>query len=137
MLREIMTKPYNGEMTEGKHSVTLKNWEYKAHLTDPNKDYIALTFTHEKGEYKRNMFEKDITIMLSHLRRQLNRATETIKPQEFLNDLVTAKTPFDIWITYPIVPTANGTKRVQNLNFLEPYATIEPTAAEEEMEVPN
>lgn len=137
MLRELMRKPYNGEMSEGKHTATLKSWEYKAHETDPNKDYIALVFNTTSNEYRRNMFDKDMTIMLSHLRRQLGRATETIQPTDFLNDLVAQNTPFEIWISYPMVPTSTGLKRVQNLNFLEPYATMNNTvAAEEEMEVP-
>lgn len=137
MLRETMGTIFQGELAEGHHAVTLINWEYKAHATDASKDYIIATFKHELGTYKRNMFDKDITIMLSHLRRQLGRSTESINPAEFLNDLIATVTPFSIWISYPTVPTANGERRVQNLHFLEPYGKIEEaTAGADDMEVP-
>lgn len=137
MLRETMAKKFNGELAEGIHEVTLKNWVYMAHDTDPNKDYIAITLNHPNGEYKRNMFDKDIQIMISHLRRQFNRSQEAIIPTEFFSDLVTNQTKFNIWISYPVVTSAQGLKRVQNLNFLEPYGTMATAEGAEEMEVPN
>ena len=139
MLRNLVTAKFNGELAEKAHTMILTNWEYKPHATDPEKDYIILTFAHEKGEYKRNMFENDMTIMLSHLRRQLGRAEETITPNAFFDELIATKTAFTVWVSYPIVPTASGLRRVQNLHFLEPYAKMETESAveaEADMEVP-
>ena len=137
MLRETMTKQFNGELAEGAHEVSLKNWVYMAHATDPAKDYLAVTFTHNQGDYKRNMFDKDVQIMISHLRRQLGKAQEAVVPTDFLNDLIADNTSFQIWISYPVVTSAQGLKRVQNLNFLAPYDTMSEADTAEDMEVPN
>jgi hypothetical protein len=79
--------------------------------------------------YKRNMFARDVSIMLSHVRRQLGRADETIQPTEFLQELITNQTELDIWFSYPTVPTASGAARVQNIRWLPPVEIVDATSA--------
>ena len=122
MLKDLMSKEFNGELTEGEHNATLTSWQYVANKGNPEKDYIKFTFSVDNNGiqqvYNRNQFERDVSIMLSHLRRQLGRSNETIKPKDFFEGLIKNKTEFKIWIEYPIVSAAKGMRRVQNLHFL-------------------
>lgn len=116
MLKDLMNKTFTAEISEGQHKAVLTAFEYKKHPSNEAYDYIAMVFTIDgKREFKRNMFERDTSIMLSQTRRQLNRASEDINPIEYLKDLIDNKTELEIWITYPIVPTRNGARRVQNI----------------------
>ena len=133
MLKDLMNKTFNAEITEGQHKAVLTAFEYKQHPSNESYDYIAMVFTIDgKREFKRNMFERDISIMLSQTRRQLNRASEDINPNEYLKDLIDSKTELEIWITYPIVPTRNGARRVQNIAW-QNISTSESDDEEEEI----
>ena len=134
MLKDLMNKTFTAEITEGQHKAVLTAFEYKKHPSNEAYDYIAMVFIIDgKREFKRNMFERDISIMLSQTRRQLNRAAEDINPIEYLKDLIDNKTELDIWITYPIVPTRNGARRVQNIAW-QNISTSD--SADEEEEIP-
>ena len=121
MLKDLMSKGFIGELTEGEHNATLTAWQYVANKDDPEKDYIKCTFSVDNNgiqqTYNRNQFERDVSIMLSHLRRQLGRSNETIKPKDFFEGLIKNKTPFKIWISYNNVTTKRGLRRVQDLHF--------------------
>lgn len=131
MLNDLMNRTFTGEIEEGQHKAMLTKFEYKQHPTNTAYDYLAMTFVVDgKREFKRNMFERDISIMLSQTRRQLNRANEDINPTDYLADLVDKKIPLDIWLTYPIVATRNGPRRVQNIAWQH----IETSESEEEEE---
>ena len=133
MLKDLMNKTFNAEITEGQHKAVLASFEYKQHPSNESYDYIAMVFVIDgKREFKRNMFERDISIMLSQTRRQLNRAAEDINPIKYLKDLIDNKTELEIWITYPIVPTRNGARRVQNIAW-QNISTSESDDAEEEI----
>ena len=133
MLKDLMNKTFNAEITEGQHKAVLTAFEYKQHPSNESYDYIAMVFVIDgKREFKRNMFERDISIMLSQTRRQLNRASEDINPNEYLKGLINNKTELEIWITYPIVPTRNGARRVQNIAW-QNISTSEPDDEEEEI----
>ena len=133
MLKDLMNKTFNAEITEGQHKAVLTAFEYKQHPSNESYDYIAMVFLIDgKREFKRNMFERDISIMLSQTRRQLNRASEDINPNEYLKDLIDNKTELEIWITYPIVPTRNGARRVQNIAW-QNISTSESDDEEEEI----
>ena len=133
MLKDLMNKTFNAEITEGQHKAVLTSFEYKQHPSNESYDYIAMVFTIDgKREFKRNMFERDVSIMLSQTRRQLNRAAEDINPIEYLKDLINNKTELEIWITYPIVPTRNGARRVQNIAW-QNISTSESDDEEEEI----
>lgn len=133
MLKDLMNKTFNAEITEGQHKAVLTSFEYKQHPSNEAYDYIAMVFVIDgKREFKRNMFERDISIMLSQTRRQLNRASEDINPIEYLKDLINNKTELEIWITYPIVPTRNGARRVQNIAW-QNISTSESDDEEEEI----
>ena len=133
MLKDLMNKTFNAEITEGQHKAVLTAFEYKQHPSNEAYDYIAMVFSIDgKREFKRNMFERDISIMLSQTRRQLNRASEDINPTEYLKGLIDNKTELDIWITYPIVPTRNGARRVQNIAW-QNISTSESDDEEEEI----
>ena len=133
MLKDLMNKTFNAEITEGQHKAVLTAFEYKQHPSNEAYDYIAMVFIIDgKREFKRNMFERDISIMLSQTRRQLNRASEDINPTEYLKDLIDNKTELEIWITYPIVPTRNGARRVQNIAW-QNISTSDSDDKEEEI----
>ena len=133
MLKDLMNKTFSAEITEGQHKAVLTSFEYKQHPSNESYDYIAMVFTIDgKREFKRNMFERDVSIMLSQTRRQLNRAAEDINPIEYLKDLINNKTELEIWITYPIVPTRNGARRVQNIAW-QNISTSESDDEEEEI----
>lgn len=136
MLKDLMSKEFNGELTEGEHNATLTGWQYVANKNDPAKDYIKFTFSVDNNgiqqTYNRNQFERDVSIMLSHLRRQLGRSNETIKPKDFFEGLIKNKTEFKIWIEYPIVSAAKGMRRVQNLHFLPAAEAPAITTANDE-----
>ena len=133
MLKDLMNKTFTAEITEGQHKAVLTAFEYKQHPSNEAYDYIAMVFIIDgKREFKRNMFERDISIMLSQTRRQLNRASEDINPTEYLKDLIDNKTELEIWITYPIVPTRNGARRVQNIAW-QNISTSESDDEEEEI----
>ena len=138
-LSELMSKPFVGELTEGEHNGVLTAWTLVTNPTDTSKEYIRMTFNVNNGEghqeYTRNLFVRDMSIALSHLRRQLNRANEVIDPRAFLNGLRDNKTELKLWVTYPIVPARNGAKRVQNLYFQPPITADEATVIGE-METP-
>ena len=86
--------------------------------------YILITFMIDnKREYKRNFFLRDMSILLSHTRRQLGRANEDIVPGVYLKELIDNQTELDIWFEYPTVATRTGPKRVQNIAWLPPVTT--------------
>ena len=133
MLKDLMNKTFNAEITEGQHKAVLTAFEYKQHPSNESYDYIAMVFVIDgKREFKRNMFERDTSIMLSQTRRQLNRASEDLNPTEYLKGLIDNKTELEIWITYPIVSTRNGARRVQNIAW-QNISTSESDDKEEEI----
>ena len=121
MLKDLMSKGFIGELTEGEHNATLTAWQYTANKDDAEKDYIKCTFNVDNNGtqqvYNRNQFERDISIMLSQLRRQLGRSNETINPKAFFDELIKNKTPIKLWISYNNVTTKKGLRRVQDLHF--------------------
>lgn len=137
-LTELMSKPFVGELTDGEHDAVMLSWNLVTNA-DPTKEYIRMTFDVNNAnghqEFTRNLFVRDMSIALSHIRRQLNRANEVIDPKTFLNELHDNKTALKIWVTYPIVTSRNGAKRVQNLYFQPPIVADEQTVPDE-METP-
>lgn len=132
MLKDLMSKTFTGEIKEGKHSVTLHAYQYVENNSNPDWDYIKMTFIIDgTREYARNMFERDISIMLSQTRRQLGRNNDDIDPYAYLEELSDNKTPLDMWFSYPTVATKTGAKRVQNISWQEPTANTENEDKEE------
>ena len=143
MLRDLMNRPFQAEMVEGHHRVSLINWEYTANEQNPANDYITVTLKHEHGESRNNFFEKDMSIFLSHIRRQLDRQQETIDPRLFLKELIDNKTEFDCWVVFRTIPDKTDltkTRRVRNLLFIEPAPDATPNATsnvtEDDSELP-
>ena len=120
-LRELMNSTFAGEIAEGKHTAVVKNFQYVENETNPDNSYILITFLIDgKRDYKRNFFLRDMSILLSHTRRQLGRANEDIVPGVYLKELIDNQTELDIWFEYPTVATRTGPKRVQNIAWLPP-----------------
>lgn len=123
-LRDLMNNTFAGEIAEGKHTAIVKNFQYVENETNPDNSYILITFLIDgKREYKRNFFLRDMSILLSHTRRQLGRANEDIVPGVYLKELIDNQTELDIWFEYPTVATRTGPKRVQNIAWLPPVTT--------------
>ena len=119
-LVDMLKSTFKPALEEGKYTATLKSFEVVA---NPTADYVKFTFTLESGrEITENRFEKGLGVMISHLRQQLGREKEEIIPQDFFNELIANKTPFNIWIVKRIV---NGVQKT-NFNFLEPLKTNQP-----------
>ena len=122
-LRELMNSTFAGEIAEGKHTAIVKNFQYVENETNPDNSYILITFLIDgKRDYKRNFFLRDMSILLSHTRRQLGRANEDIVPGVYLKELIDNQTELDIWFEYPTVATRTGPKRVQNIAWLPPVS---------------
>ena len=120
-LRDLMNNTFAGEIAEGKHTAVVKNFKYVENESNPDNSYILITFLIDgKREYKRNFFLRDMSILLSHTRRQLGRANEDIVPGVYLKELIDNQTELDIWFEYPTVATRTGPKRVQNIAWLPP-----------------
>lgn len=130
-LQDFFNNKVLGELREGMHECTMSAYSLVSNTQTP---YLRINFTMNDGNvYTRNFFERDLIIMVSHLRRQLGRQHETIVPSEFFKELIDSQTPLKFWIVYPTVMTKNGPRRVQNILFLEPEVTQqaqpeEPTA---------
>ena len=122
-LRDLMNNTFAGEIAEGKHTAVIKNFQYVENESNPDNSYILITFLIDnKREYKRNFFLRDMSILLSHTRRQLGRANEDIVPGVYLKELIDNQTELDIWFEYPTVATRTGPKRVQNIAWLPPVS---------------
>ena len=122
-LRDLMNNTFAGEIAEGKHTAVVKNFQYVENETNPDNSYILITFLIDgKRDYKRNFFLRDMSILLSHTRRQLGRANEDIVPGVYLKELIDNQTELDIWFEYPTVATRTGPKRVQNIAWLPPVS---------------
>ena len=122
-LKALMNNTFAGEIAEGKHTVTFKDFRYVENENNPDNSYIAILFNVDgKREYKRNFFLRDMSILLSHTRRQLGRANEDIVPGVYLKELIDNQTELDIWFEYPTVATRTGPKRVQNIAWLPPVS---------------
>lgn len=123
-LRDLMNNTFAGEISEGKHTAILTNFQYVENESNPDNSYILITFLIDgKRDYKRNFFLRDMSILLSHTRRQLGRANEDIVPGVYLKELIDNQTELDIWFEYPTVATRTGPKRVQNIAWLPPVTT--------------
>ena len=122
-LRDLMNNTFAGEIAEGKHTAVIKNFQYVENESNPDNSYILITcLIDNKREYKRNFFLRDMSILLSHTRRQLGRANEDIVPGVYLKELIDNQTELDIWFEYPTVATRTGPKRVQNIAWLPPVS---------------
>ena len=122
-LRDLMNNTFAGEIAEGKHTAVVKNFQYVENESNPDNSYILITFLIDgKRDYKRNFFLRDMSILLSHTRRQLGRANEDIVPGVYLKELIDNQTELDIWFEYPTVATRTGPKRVQNIAGLPPVS---------------
>ena len=120
-LRDLMNSTFAGEIAEGKHTAVVKSFQYVENESNPDNSYILITFLIDnKRDYKRNFFLRDMSILLSHTRRQLGRANEDIVPGVYLQELIDNQTELDIWFEYPTVATRTGPKRVQNIAWLPP-----------------
>ena len=120
-LRDLMNSTFAGEIAEGKHTVTFKDFRYVENENNPDNSYIAILFNVDgKREYKRNFFLRDMSILLSHTRRQLGRENEDIVPGIYLKELIDKQTELNIWFSYPVVATKSGPRRVQNISWMPP-----------------
>ena len=120
-LKNLINSTFAGEIAEGKHTVTFKDFKYVENENNPDNSYIAILFNVDgKREYKRNFFLRDMSILLSHTRRQLGRENEDIVPGVYLKELIDAQTELNIWFSYPIVATKSGPRRVQNISWMPP-----------------
>ena len=120
-LRDLMNNTFAGEIAEGKHTVTFKDFRYVENENNPDNSYIAILFNVDgKREYKRNFFLRDMSILLSHTRRQLGRENEDIVPGVYIQDLINKQTELNIWFSYPVVATKSGPRRVQNISWMPP-----------------
>ena len=120
-LRDLMNNTFIGEIAEGKHTAVIKNFQYVENESNPDNSYILITFLIDnKREYKRNFFLRDMSILLSHTRRQLGRENEDIVPGVYLKELIDKQTELNIWFSYPVVATKSGPRRVQNISWMPP-----------------
>ena len=112
----------------GKYNVVLTKTEFVLNEKDENNSYIRVTMQTtdaSKREIQTNKFDRGFQIMISHLKKQLNKENEEVVIKAFLDKLIEDKTKFDIWVTTYTDPETMRTQT--NINFLEP---IEPKKVE-------
>lgn len=120
-LFEMYNSTFQPALTEGEYTVQMLSHEYVANENAP---YIKFQFKVMNSDriLTENRFEKGFGVLVSHLRQQLGRENEAVKPQEFFNELIQNKTPIKIWVVKRVV---NGVPRT-NFNFLEPIPEQTP-----------
>lgn len=106
-------------LKEGKYEVVLKSTEFVVNNNNPDNSYIRVTLQDITNgrEIITNKFEQGFKIMISHLKKQLSMEDEEVKVQDFLQDLITDETSFNIWITNYVSETQRTSI---NVNFLPP-----------------
>ena len=117
----------------GKYNVVLKKTEFVLNEKDENNSYIRVTMEttdESKREIQTNKFDRGFSIMISHLKKQLNREDEEVVIKDFLNELIENNTEFDIWVTTYEDP--NTLRKQTNINFLEPIETKAVEVVEDE-----
>ena len=119
-LMDMYNSTFQPALEEGVYNVKMLSHEYVA--KDEKTAYIKFQFkVIETGRIlTENRFEKGFGVLVSHLKQQLGRENEAIKPQEFFNELIKNETPFKIWVTKRVV---NGSPRI-NFNFLGPIPEV-------------
>ena len=137
-LKDFMNKQFLPEISEGEHKATIKSFQFVENKEDSSKDYLRIIFNIENcgniQEYGRNMFERDMSVMLSHTRRQLHRENEVLQPLDYLKELIAQQTPLSVWVEYRVITSQNKLKRVQNLYFQQPLNNTDN--AEDDSETP-
>ena len=123
-LMEMYKSTFHPALEEGVYETEMVSHQYVANEKAP---YIKFTFKVKDSNrtLTENRFEKGFGVMVSHLRQQLNRSNEAIKPFEFFDELIANKTTIKIWVTKNVI---NGVPRT-NFQFLEPLK-VEPKAIE-------
>lgn len=131
-LMEMYNSTFQPALAEGAYVVKMLSHEYVANDKAP---YIKFQFeVIETGrKLVENRFEKGFGVMVSHLRQQLGKENEAIKPQDFFNELIKNQTPFKIWVVKRVV---NGAPRT-NFNFLAPVPEAVPNTTVVEDVTPN
>lgn len=120
-LFEMYNSTFQPALTEGEYTVQMLSHEY---VDNENAPYIKFQFKIVNNDriLTENRFEKGFGVLVSHLRQQLGRENEAVKPQEFFDELILNKTPIKIWVVKRII---NGVPRT-NFNFLEPIPEQTP-----------
>ena len=121
-LMEMYKSTFQPALEEGVYETEMVSHKYVDNKTAP---YIQFTFKVKNSErtLTENRFEKGFGVMVSHIRQQLNRQSEAIKPNEFFDELIKNKTTIKIWV---VKTTVNGVPRT-NFQFLEPIKKTGPT----------
>ena len=136
--KEILTRKNPIVVKPGKYdNVAIDSYEIVA---SEEYDYVRFTYKLENGSViSENRFPQGLSIMISHLREQLNLQDIEISGEELFEP---GKYKFTIWVEQRQLKdkfTGEITGRVTNINFLEPLnkpAVKEPaqnkTAVEEQ-----
>lgn len=119
-LFEMYKSTFQPALEEGVYETIMVSHKYVDNKTAP---YIQFTFKVKDSEriLTENRFEKGFGVMVSHIRQQLNRQSEAVKPNEFFDELIEKKTTIKIWV---VKTTVNGVPRT-NFQFLEPIKKTE------------
>ena len=137
-IKELITRKNPIVVKPGKYdNVTIDSYEV---VSSEEYDYVRFTYKLENGNViSENRFPQGLSIMISHLREQLNLQDIEISGEELFEP---GKYKFTIWVEQKQLKdkfTGEITGRVTNINFLEPLnkpAVKEPvqneTTAEEQ-----
>lgn len=134
-LMEMYNSTFQPALAEGTYKVHMLSHEYVANENGASKKpYIKFTFKVISSDriITENRFDQGFGVMVSHLRQQLGKEAEAIKPKEFFNELINNKTEITIWVVKRMI---NGTQRT-NIHFLEPLPESAPntTVVDDEVE---
>lgn len=131
-IKELITRKNPIVVKPGKYdNVVIDSYEV---VSSEEYDYVRFTYKLENGNViSENRFPQGLSIMISHLREQLNLQDIEISGEELFEP---GKYKFTIWVEQKQLKdkfTGEITGRVTNINFLEPLnkpAVKEPTQDE-------
>ncbi|MCQ2383067.1 MAG: hypothetical protein MJ060_04580 [Clostridia bacterium] len=132
-LLQLYKQPFAPTLSEGKYEVTLKSHELVNSTRIINgkpqdNSYVKFVFETTGDKPRRiveNRFEKGFAIAVSHIRQQLGKENEEVIPFEMFDELITNKTPLNLWVAKAQLP--DGTTKT-NIHFLEPLKKEETPA---------
>jgi len=117
---EDLKKPLAPKLVDGEHKAVLKEYTMVENETQPANSYISFIVNIDGHDYKRNMFQRDISFFLSHTREQLNRSHEEIMPLDYMDELISSATELKLWTETVQIKTSKGKTITQNWRWLPP-----------------
>ena len=131
MLKDFMKKPVWGRPEEGKHTIVIKDWLYKAIVSKNTGETIEFiecaTILDNERELTHNFFEKDLHYFTSALINKHFKKGHS--PNELFDLCVKEATEIECWVKH----NKKDDKEYTNFYWFEPTEDNAPTVSEAEL----